>query len=136
MAPKISFTVCEPVPNSGVLVLPTVIAPASRIRRTIGASVSGTWSAKIGEPYVVRIPAVSARSLCATGRPCSGPRHRPRARSRSASSASRLARSATSVTIALTSGLTSSIRRRCASSSSTAPTCLVRSSSIISVAVK
>ncbi len=35
MAPKTSLTVWEPVPNSGVLVLPIITPPASRTRLTI-----------------------------------------------------------------------------------------------------
>src|SRR5437764_15375621 len=32
VAPKTLLNVCDPAPNSGVLVLPTIIAPARRIR--------------------------------------------------------------------------------------------------------
>ena len=73
VGPKTGLNVCDPAPNSGVFVLPTTIAPAARARSTSRSSVSGTASAKIGEPAVVRIPAVATRSLCAIGRPCSGP---------------------------------------------------------------
>ena len=38
VAPKTSLKVCEPKPNSGVLVLPMKIQPASRIRVTIRLS--------------------------------------------------------------------------------------------------
>src|ERR1043166_7136303 len=79
VAPKTGLNVWDPAPNSGVLVLPTVIAPPRVIRSTIIASCVGTLSFISGEPNVVRIPAVSTRSLCATGRPCSGPRDAPRA---------------------------------------------------------
>src|SRR5271165_2091788 len=34
VAPNRAFTVCEPAPNSGVLVLPRLIAPARAIRST------------------------------------------------------------------------------------------------------
>lgn len=54
VAPNTSLTVCEPVPNSGVFVLPSAIPPASRMRRTSGSSSVGTWSANAREPYVVR----------------------------------------------------------------------------------
>src|SRR2546425_363670 len=40
--PKTSLNVCEPAPNSGVLVLPMVTAPAARRRSTRSASWSGT----------------------------------------------------------------------------------------------
>ena len=42
--PKTSLNVCEPAPNSGVLVLPIVMAPAALMRSTISPSCSGTWS--------------------------------------------------------------------------------------------
>ena len=38
VAPKTRLKVCEPAPNSGVLVLPMVIAPAARSRSTMSAS--------------------------------------------------------------------------------------------------
>ena len=56
-------------PNSGVVVLPTRMAPASRSRRTGTASSAGTWSAKISEPIVVRTPLVNTRSFTENGTP-------------------------------------------------------------------
>jgi hypothetical protein len=44
VAPNTVLKVCDPAPNSGVLVLPTVIAPAARILVTIAASRLGTLS--------------------------------------------------------------------------------------------
>jgi hypothetical protein len=44
VAPKTGLKVCDPDPNSGVFVLPSVMAPAARMRVTIGASRSGTRS--------------------------------------------------------------------------------------------
>ncbi len=44
VAPNTGLKVCDPAPNSGVLVLPTTIAPARRRRCTSGASSAGTWS--------------------------------------------------------------------------------------------
>src|SRR5688572_2193960 len=44
VAPKTVLNVCDPAPSSGVFVLPTVIAPAARIRVTISASRVGTLS--------------------------------------------------------------------------------------------
>ena len=38
VGPKTSLKVCEPAPNSGVLVLPITTAPAARRRVTISAS--------------------------------------------------------------------------------------------------
>ena len=60
-------------PNSGVVVLPSMTPPAAFRRRTKGASVSGTRCSKMGEPDMVRIPAVIARSLIENGTPWSGP---------------------------------------------------------------
>ena len=42
VAPNTVLNVCDPAPNSGVFVLPSVIAPARRIRVTISASRVGT----------------------------------------------------------------------------------------------
>jgi hypothetical protein len=44
VAPKTSLKVWDPAPNSGVFVLPQVIAPAARMRVTISASRVGTLS--------------------------------------------------------------------------------------------
>src|SRR5690349_15208827 len=44
VAPKTGLNVFEPAPNSGVFVLPSVIAPAARIRVTISASFVGMLS--------------------------------------------------------------------------------------------
>src|SRR6202040_2542491 len=59
-------------PNSGVVVLPTRIAPAAFSRATAVESAAGTLSASATEPKVVRTPAVLTRSLTANGTPCSG----------------------------------------------------------------
>ena len=44
MAPNTALNVCEPEPNSGVLLFPQVIAPAALMRVTIKASFVGTVS--------------------------------------------------------------------------------------------
>jgi hypothetical protein len=44
VAPKTALKVCDPAPNSGVFVFPTVMAPAARILVTISASRVGTRS--------------------------------------------------------------------------------------------
>src|SRR5688572_7627886 len=44
VAPKTALNVCDPAPNSGVLVLPRVSAPAAWMRSTISASRAGTLS--------------------------------------------------------------------------------------------
>ena len=137
VAPNTGLNVCDPAPNSGVLVLPTAIAPARLMRSTrIASFASGTLSLKIGEPNVVRMPAVSTRSLCATGRPCSGPSGAPRACASSALRAFSRACSAISVTIAFTFGFTRSICFRCASITSRALNFLRRMSAAISTAVR
>jgi hypothetical protein len=111
VTPKTSLNVCEPRPNSGVLVLPTTMQPAAFIRSTISASWSGTWSASSGEPSVLGIPFVSAASLIACGMPCIQPRLWPRASAASRASAWR-SRSTSScrLTIAFTCGLTAAMR--------------------------
>ena len=63
VAPNTGLNVWEPAPNSGVFVLPSSTAPASRARTTSRSSASGTVSAKIGEPHVVRMPAVADEVL-------------------------------------------------------------------------
>ena len=50
VAPNTSLKVCEPTPNSGVLVLPTTIAPAARRRATTRLSAVGTCWANATEP--------------------------------------------------------------------------------------
>src|SRR5260370_41833797 len=64
-------------PNSGVVVLPTRIAPARFSRATAGESAAGTLSARATEPKVVRTPSVLTRSLTENGTPCSGARELP-----------------------------------------------------------
>jgi hypothetical protein len=120
VGPKTGLNVCDPAPNSGTFVFPMTTAPARLSSATCGASNDGTCSAKMGDPYVVLIPAVSARSLIAIGRPCSGPANSPRTARASRPAATIRACSAASVTIALTEGLTASIRASTASSSSAA----------------
>ena len=44
VAPNTALNVLPPAPNSGVLVLPTTIAPAALSRSTTRSSLSGTWS--------------------------------------------------------------------------------------------
>src|SRR5918997_2318957 len=59
-------------PNSGVLVLPSMTAPAAYNRSTTGASSSGTQSGSINEPRAVRTPRVGVRSLIEVGMPANG----------------------------------------------------------------
>ena len=135
VVPKIGLKVCAPAPNSGVLVLPMVMPPAAWIRSTSSESRAGTRSLNTGDPNVVRIPRVGCRSLCAIGRPCSGPAKRSRAASSSSARARSAACSATSVTIALTAGLIRSICARWAESTSRADSSLARRRRAISTAL-
>ena len=60
--------------NSLRLVLPSSMAPASLSLATTVASSSGTKSAVMRAPPVVRMPLVQIWSLTPTGMPCIGPR--------------------------------------------------------------
>ena len=72
VAPFRSDSVNATVPNSGVFVFPTITNPASRMRLTTAESKSGTFSAYAWDEYVVRMPAVDARSLTPMGTPRKG----------------------------------------------------------------
>ena len=91
-------------PNSGVVVLPIRTAPAARSRAGVTPSADATLSAKMCEPWVVRTPATSIRSLMLTGRPCSGPSGLPSRTAASALRALSRASSAMMVTKALIFG--------------------------------
>src|SRR5450755_484498 len=135
VTPNTSLKVLAPAPNSGVLVLPSTIAPAAFRRRTTSASSVGTLSLNSDEPYVVRIPAVDVMSLMTTGRPWSVPSLSPRMTAVSACFANARAASATSVTMALSLGLTRAMVARCASSTSTGLTAFDAISDASSTAV-
>ena len=106
VTPNTLLNVWLPAPNSGVLVLPIMIAPWARSRVTSTWSSSGTLCAKIGEPNVVRTPLVGTRSLKAIGRPATMPCGPFR---RSIALAALIASSGRNVTMALTCGFTRSI---------------------------
>ena len=106
-------------PNSGVVVLPRKIPPAAASRGTKAASASGTRSAKMSEPPIVRTPRVNVRSLMEYGMPWIGPSGRPAITSASASRAWAMAASAVSVQKAFTRGLSRSMRSSTARVSST-----------------
>ena len=97
MAPKSGLSVTALWANSGVLVLPTMMAPAPFSRSTTTASSSGTWSAKRLEPPVVRTRRVKSVSLTETGTPWSGPRDSPVITATSAATAA--SRASSSVTV-------------------------------------
>ena len=90
VAPKRAFSVTGRSPSSGVFVLPTTIAPASRSRRTWALSWSATQSPNARLPSLVGSPSVAeSRSLMPIGTPQSG-RWSP-ARTPSASASARSA---------------------------------------------
>ena len=74
------FSVVPDKPNSGVLVLPRMMAPAALTRSTTTESYSGARSRNNADPKVVVIPWVSSRSFTEMGMPCSGPQDSPRCR--------------------------------------------------------
>ena len=73
VGPQRRFVQTAPKPNSGVLVLPMMTAPACRSLATTSSSWSGTWFWNSNDPYVVRNPLVLVRSFTAIGTPCRGP---------------------------------------------------------------
>src|SRR5204863_9369250 len=79
VVPYALLYVCDPIPNSGTLVLPIGITPARFSSATSGESVVAMRYLKIGDPDVHGKPAASSRSLNAHGSPCSGPVSSPRA---------------------------------------------------------
>ena len=119
--PNTSLKVLPPVANSGVLVLPMMMAPAARSRCTTRASSVGTLSRYSGEPYVVRTPATGVTSLIPTGSPQSRPGASPAASRFSSARASSSARS-DKVQTALIVPLWRSICARAASATSTGET--------------
>ena len=91
VTPQVTDSVNGHSPSSGIVVLPTITAPAARRRRTTSESAAaGTSNAPV--PRLVTSPAMSTSSLIAIGTPSSGARS-PSARRRSAASASASARS-------------------------------------------
>ena len=121
-------------PNSEVVVLPRMMAPASSSRGITGASTVGTWPFSEWVPRSVGIPAVSVRSLIVTGKPNSEPVASPRVSAASARCAASRARSAVSVAKALMRGSQASMRASTASISSTGESSLRRISGASSVA--
>ena len=60
-------------PKSGRFVRANGIAPAARMRSTVGASIGATASARASTPCVVGVPATSMFSFTLHGTPCSRP---------------------------------------------------------------
>ncbi len=121
-------------PNSGVLVLPVRIAPASRRRRTNGASTSPMRCSKTGEPNLAGTPLTSARSLIETGMPWSGPSRSPFITAASAARAAASAVSPVTVTNALIFAFACSMRSSTARVTSTGERALERMRAMRSVA--
>ncbi len=92
-------------PNSGVVVLPSMTAPASRSRATDGQSTSQAWSGStVSEPLSVGQPLVSTMSLMVSGTPSSGPAGAPLAQRSSDAFAAARAPSASTSWKALSTG--------------------------------
>ena len=83
-----SFSVVPDCPNSGVLVLPSTMAPAALTRSTTIESAAAAHPRNTADPSVVGKSAVASKSLIDTGIPCSGPKAQPRATASSAARAS------------------------------------------------
>ena len=94
-------------PNSDMLVLPMITAPAAR-SRAVATPSSATGVDCEEPPYIVAWPATSFSSLIATGTPWSGPRAISAAPSRASASAS--ASSAMTTRNALRRGSSRAIR--------------------------
>ena len=124
VAPRSSLSVCNRMPSVERLVRPSGIAPAPFIRSTTGASRVGYESASALAPSVVGVPMRSRSSLMVNGTPWNGSRSRPAATARSVALAASNACSPRTTT-ALIDGLTASIRRRWASTTSTLDACLL-----------
>src|SRR5262249_3655809 len=118
VAPNSSLTVFAPAANSGVLVLPRMMAPSLRSRATTSASSVGTKSLYRGDAKVVRMPAVGVISLMRTGRPSSRRGASPFCSRCSACLAAARAESSASVMMALICGLIRAIASRCAARTS------------------
>src|SRR5262247_2480824 len=58
LTPVTGLSVTPLKPNSGVVVLPTRMAPAALSFETDGASSSGTYVSRMREPNIVRTPRV------------------------------------------------------------------------------
>ena len=122
-------------PNSGVVVLPTMQAPADLSLSTDGASAFAILSFIVREPNVSATPSTAIRSFTEIGKPCSALSGSPANISLSALRAAASAISGVTVTKALSVGCVLSMRARDASTTSTGETCRVRMSASSSSAV-
>ena len=125
VGPNTSLKVCEPRPNSGVLVLPITMAPAALVRWAMSPSSGATKSFMSGLPNVVRRPCALAKSLMAWGMPCIQPMDWPRASCASRSRACAIKSSGSCrLTMALDCGLNCAMRSSVACMTSWHDTCL------------
>src|SRR5437868_4636202 len=129
-----SFSVYQRIENAGVLVRPSITAPARLRLATTGLSEAATLPASATTPLVVGSPAWSTLILVVIGTPCSSPSGAPAATARSAASAAAMAASACSETTAFTHGLIRSIRSRHESTASRLLMSFARMRSATSVA--
>ena len=103
-APDAECTFADPIPNSSMLHLPTMTAPAARNRAVTVDSIGGVYPFSILDPAVVGAPRTQKLSLTAIGTPSSiepGAFVSPRRRRSSEASASREAVESTPPTKAL-----------------------------------
>ena len=124
VSPRSELSVWTRRPKSGRLVRPIGMAPAARMRSTMGESVEATASASAGTPWVVAEPSTSMFSLIVKGTPWNTPEGSPAARRSSARRAAASADSASTTVTAFSAGFTASMRSRWAvttSSDDTAP---------------
>ena len=85
--PRELFSLDEPIANSSMFSLPSMMAPAAASRCDGVDSNGGTKPRRILEAQVVSIPFVTKMSLRASGTPARGPTDSPAAMARSISSA-------------------------------------------------
>ena len=123
------------IENSGVLVRPTMTAPACSRWRTIGASSRAMTWARPATPFGVRWPRTSTLSLMVIGTPKSGPAASPCARRVSSRSAAAIAVSPRSSVTAFRRGLTACSRSTAATATSRHDSAPAPVAATISVAV-
>ena len=70
-APDAECTFADPIPNSSMLHLPTMTAPAARNRAVTVDSIGGVYPFSILDPAVVGAPRTQKLSLTAIGTPSS-----------------------------------------------------------------
>ena len=114
-------------PNSGVVVLPSSTAPASRKRATAGASSShGPFGSIVFEPRNVGQPRVRIKSLIETGTPSSAPIGASFIQRASDSIALAIAASVSTRQKAFSTGFSRSMRSSTARVASTGESCVAR----------